>query len=28
VRARFDFDAAGHYARPDIFRLDVTRPSR
>lgn len=26
VRARFDFDAAGHYARPDIFRLDVTQP--
>ncbi|WP_353216354.1 carbon-nitrogen hydrolase family protein [Sandarakinorhabdus sp.] len=23
VRARFDFDATGHYARPDIFRLDV-----
>lgn len=28
VRARFDFDASGHYARPDIFRLDVTRPTR
>lgn len=25
VRARFDFDAAGHYARHDIFRLDVTQ---
>jgi hypothetical protein len=24
VRARFDFDAAGHYSRPDIFRLDVS----
>jgi nitrilase len=24
VRARFDFDATGHYARPDIFRLDVS----
>ena len=23
VRARFDFDAAGHYARADIFQLDV-----
>lgn len=28
VRARFDFDAAGHYARPDIFRLDVAQPTR
>jgi nitrilase len=28
VRARFDFDAAGHYARPDIFRLDVTPAAR
>jgi nitrilase len=28
VRSRFDFDAAGHYARPDIFRLDVTPPTR
>lgn len=28
VRARFDFDAAGHYGRPDIFALDVTAPSR
>ena len=28
VRARCDFDAAGHYARPDIFRLDVTPPTR
>jgi nitrilase len=24
VRARFDFDATGHYARHDIFRLDVS----
>ncbi len=22
-RAKYDFDAVGHYARPDIFRLDV-----
>ncbi|WP_164156188.1 carbon-nitrogen hydrolase family protein [Sandarakinorhabdus rubra] len=28
VRGRFDFDAAGHYARPDIFKLDVTAPTR
>jgi nitrilase len=28
VRARFDFDAAGHYARPDIFRLDVSPATR
>jgi nitrilase len=23
ARARFDFDAAGHYARPDVFRVDI-----
>jgi nitrilase len=22
-RAKFDFDAVGHYARPDVFRLEV-----
>ncbi|MEH7827132.1 carbon-nitrogen hydrolase family protein [Gemmobacter denitrificans] len=29
LRARFDFDATGHYARPDVFQLTVdTRPKR
>jgi nitrilase len=28
VRARFDFDAAGHYSRPDIFTLDVAGATR
>ena len=23
ARAKFDFDAVGHYARPDVFRLEV-----
>jgi nitrilase len=23
IRAKYDFDASGHYARPDVFRLEV-----
>ena len=28
TRARFDFDPVGHYARPDVFHLDVNRSAR
>src|SRR5262245_27750870 len=27
VEGKFDFDVAGHYSRPDIFRLEVNEQS-
>lgn len=28
VRGKMDFDVAGHYARPDVFRLEIDRSAK
>ena len=28
VRGKYDFDVAGHYARPDVFRLSVNEAAQ